>query len=387
VTVVRRNTAQKKLRILHVIPNVERGGAERVLVSLCQGLVKQGYDVHVLVLGRDNEFAREFGSDIPVLLLGYPLTYRKILATVRCLLRIRKVLLDIRPTIIHSHLWPAARMVGWARSNLRLPHIVHIHAPIGWLEQKDLRAMLLRYLTRNTLSRPGTFYIATGRSVAEYTKRCLRWLPEDIAVVYNGFDHDIFSEFREFRPRSQKDELTFGLACRLVPGKGIDRCLRAFKMASFSRPWKCLIAGYGSERSQLEKLAYSLGLNENVVFLGPLSDMVNFYKQLDVFVQPSLSEGLSLATIEAMACSVPVVATDVGATRELVREGIDGLLVPPDDVRALSVALSNIAKDDELRRNLAAAAHERAWSQFSSVHMLERVIAFYNAVIPFGSHG
>lgn len=371
----------RKPAVLHVIPNIERGGAERVLVSLSHGLLELGYSVRILVLGWKNSFVGEIKPDIPVLLLGYPLTYRRVLATLRCLLQLRRILVDTHPALVHSHLWPAARMVGWARRGCPIPHIVHIHAPIAWLEQGDFRSKSMRYLTRCALSTPRTYYIASGSSVLEYTRRHLTWIPRDTPTVYNGFDRSTFSRFRVFQPRGQREMVTFGLACRLVPGKGIDRCLKAFKLVNVSRRWRCVIAGEGSEKSRLETLAQTLGLGKNVEFVGSVSDMGSFYDKLDVFVQASLSEGLSLATIEAMACGLPVVATDVGATRELVRDGIDGVLVPADDIPALARALSRIADHGDLRRTMAAAAHERAWSEFSSTRMVERIVNIYETVM------
>jgi glycosyltransferase involved in cell wall biosynthesis len=220
-----------------------------------------------------------------------------------------------------------------------------------------------------------------GGEVAEYTRRCLGSVCPAVAVIHNGFDDELFRVHAVHRVREPSQKITLGTAARLVAIKGIDRVLKALAGVELSRPWEYLVAGEGNERERLQTLAIELNCADRVRFLGAITDMPSFYSRLDLYIHGSLSEGLPLAIAEAMACGVPVVATDVGATRELVRDGTDGFVVPPDNVAALRTAIERLAGSDDLRARMGAAAHERAWSGFSSTHIVESVLKVYKAIL------
>ncbi len=143
-----------------------------------------------------------------------------------------------------------------------------------------------------------------------------------------------------------------------------------------------VLVGDGPQRSALESQAAALGLTERVRFLGRRSDVPALLAACDLFVLPSLYEGLPLSVLEAMAARRPVVATDIAGTREAVRDGITGLLVPPADPGALARALRRLLGDPSLGAALTSAAYDRMQVEYSAATMVKRVTQVYEMLLP-----
>jgi glycosyltransferase involved in cell wall biosynthesis len=159
---------------------------------------------------------------------------------------------------------------------------------------------------------------------------------------------------------------------RLVPVKDHASLLRALAHldASHQLPYLALV-GEGELRDKLEAQARSLGLEDRVVFTGARQDADRLLQVADIYAQPSLREGLSIAMLEAMAPGLPMVASAVGAASDVVIDGESGLLVPPGDEGALIAALEDLLADGEKRARLGAAARERVAAEYSLQRMCQ----------------
>jgi glycosyltransferase involved in cell wall biosynthesis len=146
------------------------------------------------------------------------------------------------------------------------------------------------------------------------------------------------------------------------------------------------IAGSGPERAAVECEVQSLGLAGSVVFLGWQHDLERVLPGWDVFVQPSLTDSFGIATLEAMAAGLPVVATGVGGLRELVEDGRTGWLVPPADPAALAKRLRDLALNPAQRRAMGMAGRERARAHFSVERMVAEIQKIYDELLA-GSAG
>ncbi|MCS7049472.1 MAG: glycosyltransferase, partial [Verrucomicrobiae bacterium] len=207
--------------------------------------------------------------------------------------------------------------------------------------------------------------------------------PQDIHVVPNGVDTDTY------RPADSKMAVRQRLGwtqpgaviitvARLAPEKDLATLLRAVALMPQVAWW---LVGYGSEEESLRELARQLGLIDRVVFWGQRADIPDLLQAADVFALSSLSEGLSMALIEAAACGLPIVATDVGGNREIVQPPHAGRLVPPQDPRALATALDEILSDEALRKTLSANARQTAVDRFSVAAMVERYRMLYEMAL------
>ena len=167
---------------------------------------------------------------------------------------------------------------------------------------------------------------------------------------------------------------------RLEASKGVTTLLPAFAQARAARPtlaWRLWMAGTGTLRADLERLAHSLDIEGCMQFLGTVADVERYLGQADIFVLPSLAEGLSNALLEAMAAGLPSIATRVGGTPELIQEGETGLLVAPEDTAALAAAMVRLADDPALRQSLGQRARRKVEAEFGLDRIAQRYEALY----------
>jgi glycosyltransferase involved in cell wall biosynthesis len=173
-----------------------------------------------------------------------------------------------------------------------------------------------------------------------------------------------------------------GYAGRLAPIKGVRHLLRAFPAVLASAPDARLeIAGDGPERASLERESEALGISNAVRFLGWVEDIRPLLDRWDVYVHPALSEGAGIAILEAMAASLPVVATNVGGTPEIVQDAITGWLVPSGDMAAMGTRIRQLLSQPALRISMGAAARKRVEERFSATHMASEVRTIYEQVL------
>jgi len=209
---------------------------------------------------------------------------------------------------------------------------------------------------------------------------------EKITVIPNGldlaeFDEDASREPAAPAPRPHRGPL-IGSIGRLEPQKGTAHLLAAMpRILSVLSDADLWIIGDGPQGPTLREQARDQGVSEHVHFLGYRSDVPALLKRLDLFVLPSLWEGLPNAALEAMAAGRAVVATRVDGTPEAVADNTTGLLVPPRDPRALADAITHLLTHPDLRSRMGAAGRERVAELFSMDAMVQRTEAVYRQLI------
>ena len=182
------------------------------------------------------------------------------------------------------------------------------------------------------------------------------------------------------RKLGQPDVPTLGILATLRNWKGLFYLLEAFALLRATFPeWRLVFIGDGPQRRNLERKVVELELTNRVTLAGNRDDVPDWLNTLDLFVLPSYGdEGVPQSIMQAMACGLPVVSTPVGAIAEAVVTNETGLLVPPKDSHALSVALGRLMGDQELRARFGAAGHARAQARFGS----ERYAGRYGTHLP-----
>lgn len=359
----------------------ELGGAENAMLMLLESLNRERWQPTLLLDSSAAAAAlaeRAAALDVPVRLLEpMPLG----LAGGRRALGLARLLHRERPAIFHAHLsWPLAAKWGLAAAVLaRVPAVATMHLiPEMTLERSS--RFQLRLLARGV-----DRYIAVSRAIAAELATRFGWPSEKIEVVYNSVD---LARFEVTAPKTLRADLSGGgdmplvlTPARLDEQKGHAVLLRAAVEVPGAR---FVLAGEGPLRADLEAQARELGVADRVRFLGRREDVPELLAACDVFALPSLYEGSSLAVLEAMAARRPVLSSAIGGTDELIADGEDGLLVPPDDVTALAAALRRLLGDGQLRAALARRARERAEAEFSREAMSRRVEGIYGEAI--GEH-
>ena len=300
-------------------------------------------------------------------------------------LRLVELFRKTRPHLVHSrnaesffYGLVAARLAG-------VPRFVHSEHGRTF-DDRRLRLAAQRVLTR---------YADAIFAVSEQLKRDLVrhvGLPSArIEVLYNGVDLDRFDRTASPALESAGRELlraawgvppgglVVGSVGRLVAVKNYPLLLRAYAASGVAG--RIVLVGAGPERAGLEALAQSLGIGDQLLLLGHCDDVDRLLRGFDVFVLPSLSEGMSNTLLEAMAAGVVPIASDVGGNAEVVRHGVDGRLFPSGDMQALADALSALCAGTAERRALAAAARARARETFGMNAMIARYENFYEEVL------
>jgi glycosyltransferase involved in cell wall biosynthesis len=213
--------------------------------------------------------------------------------------------------------------------------------------------------------------------------------PEKVVTIYNGVDAENFSTSgtrttgQVLQPFGIPTDVPLvGSVGRFRPQKGYADLLVAMKQVKENAPTaRLLLVGDAELQADLEAKAMSLGLDEVVTFAGVRTDVPEILTALDVFVLASLWEGMPNAILEAMAAGLPVVATAVGGTPEVVVDGVTGLLVPPRDPTALAQAITRLLDDPDLRQRMGRAGRERVLQHFSVEQMVKRTQTLYEQLL------
>ena len=234
----------------------------------------------------------------------------------------------------------------------------------------------------------GKMVIAISEAVREHLIRDFRVPLESIRLVHNGINVNI--NFKpsaiDCRLSTQELKLSYGLKegpvagiiARLSEVKGHKYLIMALKKVMENIPdAQLLIVGEGKIQKDLEFLADKLGIGGNIRFIPAVSDTSGPLSVMDVFVMPSLQEGLGLSIMEAMLSGVPVIASDVGGIPSLVKDGITGILVKPKDYEGLTLAIIDLLKDRQRRETLALSAKELILKEFSLEKMVEQTERVY----------
>jgi glycosyltransferase involved in cell wall biosynthesis len=208
--------------------------------------------------------------------------------------------------------------------------------------------------------------------------------PSRVTTVLNGIDHRQFLRDRNREAEARRtlglapDDVVLGAVGRLEPQKRFDLLLEAFAELRPRHPrLKLVIVGDGSCRAPLEAQRRALQLGESCLLLGHVNDVKLPHHAFDLFVQSSDYEGTPNAVLEAMALETPLVATDCGGTRELVENGMDGLIVPIGSVPALVAVIESLLADRARARTMAAHARHRIETDLSFATRMARVEAIY----------
>ena len=378
------NAAQVPL-VAHVVYSFRVGGLENGIVNLINQMPQERYR-HVVIALTEGDPAFHARIRLPGVELIelhkapghgfalYPKMYR--------------LLRHLRPAVVHTRNLAALEMTvpAWAAG---VP--VRIHGEHGW-DIADPAGLSLRHRVVRRLYAPFvSHYIALSAHLEAYLTETVGIPPKRVSRICNGVDPRLFapgadrSEVKGL-PFGRDDYWLVGAVGRLQAIKDQLNLVEAFARwlardeAARARA-RLIIIGDGPLRSEVEQAVAAAGLRKHVWLAGERSDVPKIMGALDCFVLPSRAEGISNTLLEAMACALPVVATQVGGNRELVLAGETGLLVPAQDPEALAEALASYFNDAHQAVAHGLAARQRAEAEFSLDVMVSRYLACYDRLL------
>jgi len=384
-----------KLHVVHLIEALGPGGAERLLYTNLKHLDANRIRSTVITVYPHATHWLE-----PIQALGVPVVClncrgpRDIPKGIRTL---RTWLLANRPDLIHSHLWAANIIARVAGRLTHVPVISSVHNPDheaeAWADGADvslIKRRVVRALDRWTAHAGSDRMIAVSQYVKESANRHLGIPLDSIEVVYNPIDTDAVSTQGASRDELLKacglpsDSLILLNVARVSPQKGLVYALRALPAILKRYPTTQLVSvGATTDQSwvdQLQREAAELGVSDHFHVVGRRRDVIDFLRACDVFIFPSLYEGLGIALIEAMAAGCACVASSAGPIPEVVTQGQDGILVPPGDADAIATAVCQLLDDESLRTRLGTAASKTAFSRFQPEKSAAALTRIYESV-------
>jgi glycosyltransferase involved in cell wall biosynthesis len=355
------------LSILYLITELSTGGAQVALLRLLRGLNRDRFCPTVACLyNGDGAVARQIRK-LGIEVFDARMRHR---ADLPALLRLYRHIRRTRPTILHASLFHAnlpGRILGRLAG---VPIVVCAERTMAM--EGEWRYRLNRWTIRLV-----DCVIAVSANVRDFCVSHVGLPAEKLVVIYNGVEvTEPLLSCQEARAELGLpiDVPVVGAVSRLDPVKGVDVLLQA--LASIDAAHLAVI-GDGPKRAALASLADDLGVTDRVHWAGHRRDVSSLLPAFDVFVQPSLYEGLPNTVLEAQACGLPVVATAVGGTPEIVVDGVTGVLVSPHDPAALAGAIVRLLRDPDLRRRMGRAGRERVRQRFSCEQMVGQTQALY----------
>ena len=357
------------------------GGGELVVLKLAALLPQYGYRASILTFSVHPESAALAlkSSPCPIYLLPLQRTYD--LTALRSALDLRRFLRQQQIQIVQTCFESSDLWAGFVTKTMSNAKLIWSRRDMGILR---VRKHSLAY--RLMAGVPDAVF-AVSEQVRRHSIEVDRIDPARVQTIYNGLN---LTEWNTaFKPTTTSDKLLVTTVGNIRRVKGHDVFIKAaasivphFPNVSFSIAGDVLEPDYFAE---LQALVRNLHLSDHFHFVGSVTDLHHYLSAADIFVLPSRSEGFSNAILEAMAASLPVVATDVGGNSEAVKDGITGFLVPSNDPAALASAITRLLSDPSQAKAMGAAGKVFVAENFTTETMMTRITTAYKNLLAHNS--
>ncbi len=359
--------------ILYLITELSVGGAQTVLYELLKNIDRNRFDPAVACLFNGNGKTAESIRQLNIPVFDAGMRHK---ADFEALRRLYLIIRNSHPVILHSHLFHAnqtARMLGRLAGSPVIVNCEHTSAM-----ESEWRYRVNR-LTIGLADR----VVAVSASVQEFCTVHIHLPASKLVLIRNGIaipDKTLPTQRESRQMFNLPEEVDLiGTIGRLDPIKGYSYLLEALKQID---PDACLvIVGDGPEREHLQAHACRLGIKERVFWMGSVQDIWSILPAFDLFVLPSLREGLPVTLLEAMAAGLPVVATQVGGVPEVILDGITGILLPAGNPQALAEAIQRLLTKPGLCMEMGRSGRERVRDDFSVEQMVQKTQALYEDLL------
>ena len=364
----------KKHRLMIITHDLAIGGLQQVVVNICRNIDREKFEVSVLCLRELGEFTPEV-EQLGIKVIFLP--KKKKGTDYFPYLRMAKILRTEKIDIIHTHNSQPFLDGTIASFFTGVKTIVHTDHARDFPDLK--RIMFLEWLFSHFAYKMVGVSQHTSKNLIKYEKIS----PQKITTIINGSDESKYSIKIDIKKKKKElgisdDALVIGLGVRFTKQKGITYLIKAMPEVVKKIPnIQLVIAGDGGLKESLIKEAEELGVLQNVKFIGPRVDMPEILKIFDLYVLPSLWEGLPMVIIEAMAARCPVLATDVGGNYMAIEHGKNGSLIPSQSVTALSSEIISLLNNDTLRKQYVEKSYEKFLNNFSAGVMTEKYERLY----------
>ena len=363
------------MNILYLTNHLDIGGVTSYVLSLAEGMKKRGHTVFLASSGGEMlPFVLEAG----VFFIQIPIKTKQEIspAVFLSLLKLRKIIKEKDVDIIHANTRVTQVLAASLGRFCAKPYISTCH---GFFKKR---------LSRRLWPCWGTKVIAISEAVREHLVKDFKVKDADVRLIHNGIDVDKFRvQGSEFRVDKKKklglgSGPVVGIVARLSDVKGHAYLIEAMKFVLEKIPQvQLLIVGDGKMKQGLVKLVRSLGIEKSVYFIPAVSDITQVFGAMDLFVMPSLQEGLGLSLMQAMAVGLPVIGSDVGGIKSLIKMGENGILVKAADSLILASAILDLLGDTAQAKLLGDRARDFIRQNFSLDKMIQETETVYSSIL------
>ncbi len=382
-------TCNRPIRLLQVVTRMDTGGVPNHLMTLLEGLTKYDYEITVACREIDERFKEKLTElGVRVFLIDLKRSINP-LSDIKAIFKLYRHMREGQYDIVHTHMSKAALLGSIVGRLARVPVIINTAHNLGFLALKNPVLKRVFWLYDKTLF---FFCVDSVITVSEIVRSKIvkaRILSESkAAAIVNGLD---LTPFKDCTTNLSVLKSTLGLegrgliigtVTRLVWFKGLDTFVSAASEVLKVYPdTRFVIVGDGPLREDLRRQADGLGIGESLLFLGERTDVPELLQIFDIFALSSVSEGMPISILEAMAASKPVVATSVGGVPELVADGETGSLVNSGDSSAFGDALINIIGNSALRFSMGEKGRRRLEREFDVDKMVRSTDELYRRLL------
>ena len=385
-----------KTKVIHVITRFDKGGSSENTFLTVKGLNRNKYDV-ILIRGlaEESRMGREEAAaaarnmeqveNAGIRVITIPELVRSIAVVndIKALFALLRIFKYEKPQLVHTHTSKAGILGRWAAFFAKTGTIIHTpHGHVFWGYFGRLKTCLFILLEKLTSSITDKIITLTEQEKQDHLH--FRIAPKDkFTVIHSGVDLTAFAGLPIDTSAAVREELKIppealvvGTTGRLTPVKGHRYLLEAAAVISHKKPGIFFVfLGDGELADEIAEKASLLGI-KNATFLGWRPDVPEVMSTFDIFVLPSLNEGMGKVLVEAMALGIPIIASNVGGIPDLVKHGVNGLLVPPADAVKLAGGIEELVHDPVKRKKLGERGRLIAVA-YSAEAMVQKIELLY----------
>lgn len=376
---------KNEIQVVYIITKLELGGAQKVCLSLLDGLQQHDTDTY-LISSNEGYFVNKLKNLPYVCLLNNlkrEVSFKKVIEEFKAFWALVKVLRNLKKSdktiIVHTHSTKAGIMGRWAALFAGIRHRVHTVHGYGFNDYQNIFTWLAIYALEFITSIITTHYICVSSADAKIGVKLLPRFTARHSIIRAAVDSKNFTEIESRSEFPHNETFVFGTIACFKPQKNLIDLLQAFLVVHHKNPNTRLeIIGDGEQRTLLQKWITDHDLNDTVILHGWQDNVATIMKNWHTFVLSSLWEGLPCAIVEARLLKLPVLSYDIGGVRDVIFDGVNGMLYKPKDWQQLSSGMLLISQNEELYKRLQD--HQEDLTAFQDQTMIAQHNELYKQI-------